>query len=80
MNTFTDPVKDPEIQKIILCNDIGIIANIIAKRLDLSPLRALDIFYQSKTCADLHDRSSGLYLYGNEYIADEFMREKQKKY
>ena len=26
--------------------------------------------------ADLHDKSTGLYLYGDLYVADEFMREK----
>ena len=29
----------------------------------------------ARTCADLHDKRTGLYLYGNLYIADEFMRE-----
>jgi len=31
---------------------------------------------ESKTCEDLHDKSTGLYLYGDLYVADEFMREK----
>ena len=35
------------------------------------------MFYESKTCEDLHDKSTGLYLYGNLYVADEFMREKK---
>ena len=25
----------------------------------------------------LHDKSTGLYLYGDPYVADEFMREKE---
>ena len=29
-----------------------------------------------KSYADLHDKSTGLYLYGDLYVADEFMREK----
>lgn len=33
------------------------------------------LFYESQTCADLHDRSTGLYLYGDLYVADEYMRE-----
>lgn len=30
---------------------------------------------KSQTYADLHDKSTGLYLYGDLYVADEFMRE-----
>ena len=29
-----------------------------------------------KSYADLHDKPTGLYLYGDLYVADEFMREK----
>ena len=34
------------------------------------------MLYESQTCADLHDKSTGLYLYGDLYLCDEFMREK----
>ena len=76
-NQSDDPVKSPEIQEIIMSYRIGIIAAELAKRLDISPVRALHLFYESQTCADLHDKRTGLYLYlyGNLYIADEFMRE-----
>ena len=74
-NRSDDPVKSPEIQEIIMSYRIGIIAAEFAKRLDISPVRALHLFYESQTCADLHDKRTGLYLYGNLYIADEFMRE-----
>lgn len=72
-----DPVKSPEIQDMIMSSRIGMIAVMLSKRLDISPSRALKLFYESKTCADLHDKSTGLYLYGNLYIADEFMREQE---
>ena len=75
-NQFEDPVKSPEIQEIILSNRIGAIAVELAKRLNIEPSKALQLFYESQTCADLHDKSTGLYLYGDLYIADEFMREK----
>ena len=75
-NQFEDPVKSPEIQEIILSNRIGAIAMELAKRLNIEPSQALQLFYESQTCADLHDKSTGLYLYGDLYIADEFMREK----
>ena len=60
-----------------MSNRIGAIAVDLAERLDIEPVRALQLFYESKTCADLHDKATGLYLYGDRYIADEFMREKQ---
>lgn len=74
-NQQNDPVLSPEIQEMILSNSIGQITAELAKRLNIAPQRALELFYASKTCADLHDKSTGLYLYGNLYIADEFMRE-----
>ena len=72
-----DPVKSPIIQEIIMSNRIGAISVELAKRLNIDPVRALQLFYESKTCADLHDKSTGLYLYGDLYVADEFMREKE---
>ena len=76
-NQQNDPVNSPEIQEIILSNRIGQIAAELAKRLNIAPERALELFYTSKTCANLHDKSTGLYLDGNLYVADEFMREKE---
>ena len=77
---FDDPVKSPVVQEIIISNRIGAIAMELARRLQIEPLRALKLFYESKTCADLHDKATGLYLYGDLYIADEFMREKEGGY
>ena len=73
---FEDHMKSPVIQEIILCNRIGAISVELAKRLNIAPVKALQLFYESKTCADLHDKSTGLYLYGDLYVADEFIREK----
>ncbi len=72
-----DSVKSPVIQEIIMRNRIGAIAVELAKRLNIAPEKALQLFYESQTCADLHDKSTGLYLYGDLYVADEFMREKE---
>lgn len=72
-----DPVKSPVIQEIIMSNRIGSISMELAKRLNIEPVKALQLFYESQTCADLHDKSTGLYLYGDLYVADEFMREKE---
>ena len=74
-NLFNDPVKSPVVQEIIMSNRIGAISVELAKRLDIAPEKALQLFYESQTCADLHDKSTGLYLYGDLYVADEFMRE-----
>lgn len=76
---YSDPTKSPLMQEILLSNRIGAIAVILAKRLDIEPLRALKLFYESKTCADLHNKRTGLYLYSDPYVADEFMLEMQSK-
>ncbi|MBO5508102.1 MAG: hypothetical protein J6A00_10130 [Bacteroides sp.] len=76
-NQQNDPVKSPEIQEMIISNRIGQISAELAKRLNIAPERALELFYESKTCADLHDKRTGLYMYSNLYVADEFMREKE---
>lgn len=74
---FEDPIKSPVVQEIIMCNRIGAISVELAKRLNIAPEKALQLFYESQTCANLHDKSTGLYLYGDLYVADEFMREKE---
>ena len=73
---YDDPVKSPVVQEIIMSNRIGAIAMTLAERLNVEPIKALQMFYESQTCADLHDKSTGLYLYGDLYVADEYMREK----
>ncbi len=74
---YEDPVKSPVIQEIIMSNRIGAISVELAKRLKIDPVKALQLFYESKTCEELHDKSTGLYLYGDLYVADEFMREQR---
>ena len=76
---YDDPVKSPIIQEIILSNRIGAISMELARRLDIEPVQALELFYDSQTCADLHDKSTGLYLYSDLYIADEFIQESQNR-
>ena len=74
LKQYDDPVKSPVIQEIIMSNRIGAISMELSKRLSIEPVKALQLFYESQTCADLHDKSTGLYLYGDLYVADEFMR------
>ena len=59
---FEERIKSPAIQEMILSHQIGGVAYELSKRLNISPARALDLFYRSKTCADLHNRKTGLYL------------------
>ena len=77
--SYNNPMKSPIIQEIIMSNRIGAIAIILAERLNISRLRALKLFYESEPCSKLHDKSTGLYLYGDLYVADEFMREMENK-
>ncbi len=56
---------------------IGIIVCEIARRLEITPSEALRRFYQSATCRNFHDRSTGLYLLGDLYIVEEFLAEIQ---
>jgi len=76
---YDDPVKSPVVQEIIMSNRIGAISMELARRLDIEPVKALELFYESQTCADLHDKSTGLYLYSDLYIADEFIQERQNQ-
>ncbi len=72
---YDSPTKSPVVQEIIMSNRIGAISIILAERLKIDSVKALKMFYVSKTCAKLHDKSTGLYLYGDMYIADDFIRE-----
>ena len=76
---YDDPVKSPIVQEIIMSNRIGAISMELARRLDIEPVKALELFYESQTCADLHDKSTGLYLYSDLYIGDEFIQERQNQ-
>lgn len=69
----------PDIDRILLGGRIGIIANAIAGKLDIDSVRALELFYESETCKHLHDKTTGLYLFGDLYIAEEFLQELQKR-
>lgn len=48
-------------------------------KLDIDSVRALELFYESETCKHLHDKTTGLYLFGDLYIAEEFLQELQKR-
>ena len=78
-NNYDNPLKSPIVQEIIMSNRIGAIAVILSEKLDIDNIKALKLFYESKTCARLHDKSTGLYLYSDLYIVDDFLIEIQNK-
>ena len=65
---------------LLMWNKIGRIVTLLSERLDISPERALDIFYTSKTNERLHDPSTLLYTFGDLYIVDDVIREIQGAY
>lgn len=60
---------------ILMWNKIGRIITLLAEKLDISPERALDIFYSSNTNKRLHDPSTLLYTFGDKYIVDDVIEE-----
>lgn len=54
---------------------IGRICTKLAKRLDITPERAFDIFHMSKTNKLLHDERSLLYIMSDLYIVDSIIEE-----
>ena len=75
----SDPLKDPELQDIIMSSVIGCVAVEIAHALNIEPYVALMLFYESDTCRQLHDKSTGLYLFSEKYIAEDFLIEYKAK-
>ena len=74
----TNIQDNPIVKEIIMSNRIGSISDEIAKRLDIEPLKALELLYASKTCNDLHNKKTGLYLYSDLNVVDEFLFEQNK--
>lgn len=60
-------------------NKIGRIVTLLSERLNVTPERALDIFYTSKTNELLHDPSTLLYTFSDLYIVDDIIHELQNK-
>lgn len=64
-----------EILDILRWSRTGIIACRIAEKVGSTPLQALKDFYRSSTYRKFHDRSSGLYIQSDNYIADDYLME-----
>ncbi len=76
---YSDNEESPVVQDIIMSGRIGIISATIAERMNIDPVTALELFYESETCRQLHNPDTGLYLFSDQYIADEFLIECQNK-
>lgn len=63
------------LSKLNMWNKIGRIINLLSDRLGVDIAKATDIFYRSRTCRDLHDESTELYLMGDRYILDNLINE-----
>lgn len=75
---FNKIVHSPEIRRITLSYLIGRISAVIAQRLGIAPVDALCRFYESDTCALLHDERTGFYLFSVGYLADEYFEEQKR--
>ncbi len=64
---------------LLMWNKIGRIVTLLSERLNVTPERALDIFYTSKTNELLHDPSTLLYTFSDLYIVDDIIHELQNK-
>mgnify|MGYP001629023108 FL=1 len=60
---------------ILMWNKVGRVVTLIAKRLNISPERVLDLFYNSETSLRLHNADDYLYMMGDLYIVDELVSE-----
>lgn len=55
------------------------IVMMLAKELDVSPERALDIFYSTDVCRQLSDPKTGLRLMSDGYVLEDTLNELQSK-
>lgn len=64
-----------EILDILRWSRMGVIACRIAEKIGTTPLQALKDFYRSATFRKFYDRSTGLYIQSDYYIADDYLIE-----
>ena len=63
--------------EILLWRKIARVIILLSQRLEVDAKQALNIFYNSRVCALLHDPKSGLQLMSDAYVADEIVLELQ---
>ena len=62
-------------RKDVLWRKTGRIIMMLSEELDISPARALNLFYNSETCKQLCDDRIELYLMIDKYIVDNIINE-----
>jgi len=60
---------------LLMWNKIGRIVTRLSDALDINTARALDIFYHSQVCKDIHNPETELYMRGDTYVLNELLRE-----
>ena len=59
----------------VLWRKISRIILLLSVRLEISPERALNLFYETNVCAMLHDSRYGLHLMSDTYIINDGLNE-----
>lgn len=65
--------------KHILWNKIARIIMQLSETLDITPERTMSLFYESDTCAMLHDLKYGLHLMSDTYLVNDIIGELREK-
>lgn len=60
-------------RKEVLWRKISRIIMALAEQLNITPEEAMDIFYNSKTCANMRDERYALHLMSDQYIIDDII-------
>ena len=55
------------------------IVMLLAKKKNITPEQALDIYYSSRTAQLLSDPNTGLQLMSDQYVLDDLLEELEKK-
>lgn len=63
----------------ILWSKIARIIMQLSETLEITPERAMSLFYESDTCTMLHDPKYGLHLMSDTYLVNDIISEWQKK-
>ena len=65
--------------KHILWDKIARIIMQLSETLDITPERAMSLFYESETCTMLHDLKYGLHLMSDTYLVNDIIEELREK-
>ena len=63
----------------VLWRKISRIVMMLSEVLEISPERAMDIFYETHVCQMLHDERYGFHLMSDRYIVNDILSELNEK-